>query len=395
MSTDSPAQTPPNNAADDASQLALFDLPPDWTQLWKGMPEFKQDDQTPYQSLTVHFKDHLDRAAFAKLIGQTITDDTRSLWFPKAEIRRYINKRFVTKQRVLPKYPIYVPTKGRHESALTIKALERMGIPYFAVIQPQELELYSPVVRTGKILLLPPGLDGLVPARNWIKDHSVAAGDARHWQIDDNIDGFYRLFDNLKTPVLTGACFRAMEDFSDRYTNVAISGPNYFMFASRKTVMPPYTLNTRIYSCSLVNNSIPHRWRDVYNDDTDICIRALKDGFATVLFNAFLCLKAQTMTIAGGNTPIYQGDGRWKMAESLRLQHPDIVTVTEKWGRYQHHVDYRGFKANALIARPEIQVSDAVNDYGMRLEEISDEERAIEAQKAAAAKPRDDDEDVE
>lgn len=60
-----------------------------------------------------------------------------------------------------------------------------------------------------------------------------------------------------------------------------------------------------------------------------------------------------TMTMSGGNTEdLYRQDdefdGRFEMAESLHQQHPDIVKVTKKWGRYQHHVDYRGFRNNRL-----------------------------------------------
>lgn len=35
------------------------------------------------------------------------------------------------------------------------------------------------------------------------------------------------------------------------------------------------------------------------------------------------------------------------------LQHPDIVSITEKWGRPQHHVDYHIFRRNRLVPKPE------------------------------------------
>lgn len=357
---------------EDDGQGAFFESEPTWKQHWKGMPEFFQRDLSPSQTVFVHFRTAADREIFARLIGQPISESTRSIWYPEAIISKMTDKRFVSREPVNPRYPVYVPTKGRWDSALTIKALERIGVPYYAVVQPQEAEAYRSVVKTGEILLLPQGLDGLVPARNWIRDHSInVLGTARHWQIDDNIDGFYRLYQNLKVPVATGAIFRAMEDFSDRYENVAISGPNYFMFASRKTIMPPLTLNTRVYSCSLVNNKLPHRWRGVYNDDTDICIRALKAKHCVVLFNAFLCMKATTMTLGGGNTPIYQGDGRLRMAESLRDQHPDVVTVTTKWGRPQHHVDYRRFRKNELKPVYGLVVGDEIDNYQMVLERVA------------------------
>jgi hypothetical protein len=37
-----------------------------------------------------------------------------------------------------PQYPVYVISKSRWESRLTVKALEKMGVPYHIVIEPQE-----------------------------------------------------------------------------------------------------------------------------------------------------------------------------------------------------------------------------------------------------------------
>jgi hypothetical protein len=254
-----------------------------------------------------------------------------------------------------------------------------MGVPYSIVVEPQERDLYASVIDSAKILTLPFSNlgQGSIPARNWVWEHALAAGANRHWIIDDNIDGFYRLNRNLKVPVKTGSTFRAAEDFVDRYENVAIAGFHYFMFASRKCKMPPFTLNSRVYSCILIKNDIPYRWRGRYNEDTDLSIRVLKDGWCTVLFLAFLAFKATTMSMKGGNTDeLYAGtnegskeeDGRWKMAKSLQEQHPDIVKITRKWGRWQHHVDYSGFRGNVLIRKPGISISPDIDNYGMILD---------------------------
>jgi len=245
------------------TQEALFDIDPKWKEHWAGMPECDQKDQAPWASIKVHFAKPEDRRAFAKLTGQPITDLTRSIWYPKAEIRRMMDKRYATAERVDPKYPLYVISKGRWEKRLTTNSLEKMGIPFRVVVEPTEYDKYAAVIDPAKILTLPfhDLGQGSIPARNWVWDHAVSEGHLRHWIIDDNIDGFYRLNDNLKVPVSTGATFRAAEDFSDRYTNVGISGFNYFMFASRKTVIAPFTLNTRIYSCILIKNDLPYRWR--------------------------------------------------------------------------------------------------------------------------------------
>jgi hypothetical protein len=163
--------------------------------------------------------------------------------------------------------------------------------------------------------------------------------------------------------------FRAAEDFVDRYENVAIAGFEYTMFAqTAECSWPPMRFNTRIYSCILLKNDLPYRWRGRYNEDTDLSLRALKDGWCTVLFIAFLATKVATMKMTGGNTEeLYQGDGRLEMARSLQRQHPDVTKVTRLWDRWQHKVDYRPFKTNKLKRKPGLVLPDGPDNYGMRL----------------------------
>lgn len=209
---------------------------------------------------------------------------------------------------------------------------------------------------------------GSIPARNWIWEHSLRQGDARHWIIDDNIYEFYRLHQNIKYRTASGTTFKAIEDFVDRYENMAIAGMQYEMFAPRIARHNPFILNTRIYSCILMLNEIPYRWRGRYNEDTDLSLQVLKDGWCTILFIAFLADKRPTMSMKGGNTDeLYQGDGRLRMAQSLQKQHPDVVKVAWKWGRWQHQVDYRPFKANHLIKKADAVIPEGIDNYGMVL----------------------------
>ena len=269
-----------------------------------------------------------------------------------------------------PKYPVYIISKGRWKSRLTSKALEAINVPYKIVVEPQELKKYSAVIDPDKILTLPFSNlgEGSIPARNWVWEHSLSLGAKRHWILDDNMSPFYRLNYNSKIPVASGTIFRVAEIFVDRYKNIALSGFNYELLVPRKKKVAPYYLNTRIYSCILIKNDIPYRWRGRYNEDTDLSLRALKDGWCTVLFNAFLTNKVATMRMKGGNLDeLYQGDGRLKMAESLRDQHPDVTKVVRKWGRWQHHVDYRGFRKNKLKRKTGNTSPSVVNNFGMYL----------------------------
>lgn len=257
---------------------------------------------------------------------------------------------------------------------MTVQALTARAIPHRVVIEPQEYEQYAAVIDPATLLVLPfsnLGLGG-IPARNWVWEHSISEGHERHWILDDNIRDFYRLQNNIKWRTTSGASFAACEDFVDRYTNVALAGMQYELFTPRKRSRPPFIANTRIYSCILIKNSLSYRWRGRYNEDTDLSLRALKDGWCTVLFVAFLADKVATMTMKGGNTEsLYKlgdkVDGRLLMAQSLQQQHPDVTKIVWKWNRWQHHVDYRPFKGNRLVRKPGLVIPEGVNNYGMVL----------------------------
>lgn len=370
-------------AQEDAIQLSFLDEW--WKEHWQGMPEFVQEDLEPFKTIYVHVETLEDLRAFADLVKQPITMKTKSVWYPESTVvrsrldKRYVQASSTPDEKKKTRYPVYVISKGRWESRMTVKALDRMAMDYKVVVEPQEFDKYASVIDASKILVLPFSNlgQGSIPARNWVWEHALSLGAKRHWILDDNISGFYRLHRNLKLPVTSGVLFRCAEDFVDRYENVAISGFQYWMFAPHRTKKPPFVINTRIYSCILIQNDIPYRWRGRYNEDTDLSLRALKDGWCTMLFYAFIADKMTTMLMKGGNTDeLYAGtnqgpkeqDGRWKMAESLRQQHPDVVRITWKWGRWQHHVDYSAFARNKLRRRDDVVIPEGVDNYGMELQ---------------------------
>ena len=285
-----------------------------------------------------------------------------------------------------PKHPVYIVSKGRWESRLTAKALDAMGVPFIIVVERHELEQYASVIRRNQIMVLPEEyLDkydtcddlgrtksvGPGAARNFCWDHAVASGAKWHWVMDDNLDAFHRLYKNTKDEVRTGATLRAMEDFVDRYENVAIAGPNYYSFAKSTDALPAFILNTRIYSCLLIRNDIPYRWRGRYNEDTDLSLRVLKEGWVTVQFNAFLCGKVTTQRMAGGNTKdFYSEEGTMPKSKMLADLHPDVARVVWRFNRWHHHVNYKVFK-NELRKKHNLCISSEINNYGMSYELVT------------------------
>tara|TARA_R100000734_G_C3316194_1_gene108592 strand:- start:929 stop:1783 length:855 start_codon:yes stop_codon:yes gene_type:complete len=270
------------------------------------------------------------------------------------------------------RYPVYVISKGRPNSCITARSLRRCSVPFKVVVEPSEAEAYQRNQWVNSdVLVLPSDFSqkgfGSIPVRNWVWDHSVTGGHKRHWILDDNIEAFNRLHMNDKLEVRCNATFRASEDFTDRFDNVGLSGMNYYSFCKATQPIPPYYINTRIYSCILVRNNLPFRWRGKYNEDTDLSLRVLKSGECTVLFNAFLCGKVASMRMGGGNTDtVYaETDNRLEFAQSLVDQHPDIARVTKKFGRWHHHVDYKPFKKNLLKLVEGVDIPKGRDDYGM------------------------------
>jgi hypothetical protein len=55
---------------------------------WRGMPEFNQPDNGAFRQIIISFDDQAGVDAFAKLIGQSLTDKTKSIWFPPRPMNR-------------------------------------------------------------------------------------------------------------------------------------------------------------------------------------------------------------------------------------------------------------------------------------------------------------------
>jgi hypothetical protein len=56
---------------------------PNPDEMWKGMPEFEQDNLLPKYSIKVNFASWEDAEDFARLINQKFTEKTKSLWHPE------------------------------------------------------------------------------------------------------------------------------------------------------------------------------------------------------------------------------------------------------------------------------------------------------------------------
>ena len=341
-------------------QITVKPLRQKKTDLMKGietrnMPEYN-NEENPIEcnpSFKLIFITDEDRIYFNELLNVRVLPTSRSIWYPERPKHVLEGMMYTTDEPVQSKYPIYILSKGRYETRHTSKTLEEMKVNYKIVVEPQEYELYNQYISKDKILILPDEYlnkdQGGIPARNFIWQHSIDSGFKAHWVIDDNIEGFFRWNKNKKLPLKSGICFKLIEDYFDSCTNVAQCGIQYSSFYPEISLRRPMFIpNTRIYSCILQKNDVEERWRGKYNEDTDLSLRLLKKGYSTLLFQNFLCGKKTTLSVKGGNSQIYSGDGLQKKLDSLIEQHPDVVKGTIKFKKVHHQVNYKPFKDNLI-----------------------------------------------
>lgn len=366
-----------NRPTREDEELLLFDMPPDWRKDWWGMPEFSMKDASPAYRVVVNFLTEKDLNDFVECTKLPLTVRSDSVWYPA---QKPLSGEYEWRgPKTDSKYPICIPSKGRADCQKTGKALKTLGVNYRFFVEQTEYEDYCFHVGKEHVVKMP--FDNLgkgsVPARNFIWDWAKENGYSRHWTVDDNITSFARMTNNRRLCVRGGGFFRAMEDFVDRYENVAMAGPHHKGFVpDRDKNATPLLFNSRVYSCILLDTNLEHRWRGRYNEDTDLSLRLLKDGFCTLLFRALLMDKGTTVGVRnatpmkGGNTDnVYNsGDSRRAFAESLQKQHPDVVEVVWKFNRWHHKVDYAPFKNNRPVYAKAIVPTEAINEYEMRLE---------------------------
>ena len=374
---------------------------------WVEMPPFSNEEVAPLVEFQVSFKSARSHKAWLKLTGET----GKSFWFNKSTSDATSSEKLMwlgKKGTSAPRYPVYIISKGRAQyGPLTAKVFQRLGIPFYLMVEPHEYNKYRTLCDWAtEVLVIGESNHGMGPgrARNACWDHAKnVLKSKRHWVLDDNIADFYRLHDNTRIRVGDGTVFRAAEDFVDRYKNVAVAGFAYNFFHVATSKQYPFKLNTRIYSCLLIDNECPYRWRGRYNEDTILSLDVLKDfkkhkshdqlnkkisngkfkthqldRYATVEFVSFLQGKLNTQVQKGGNTAeFYSKEKTGPKSTMLAEVHPDVAHVKDMFNRTHHKVDYTVFRNNWLKKTDEwvsrLKIIDSKksksikNHYGMKL----------------------------
>jgi hypothetical protein len=82
-------------AKPNTDQSNLFGENESWKDEWQGMPEYNQKNLLPEFSIKINFLNADDLRKFAELIGQSITTQTPSVWYPAQAKESLSDKRYV------------------------------------------------------------------------------------------------------------------------------------------------------------------------------------------------------------------------------------------------------------------------------------------------------------
>jgi len=200
----------------------------------------------------------------------------------------------------LPKYPIYIPSKGRAETKATAANFEENNIPYTFSIEKEDEEKYRKAFPNAEFIILEKSNQGNPYSRNTIKEHALKNGHKYHWHIDDDIkkmayylDGKNNYFDNF------AQCLSIIEAVCDKYENIGAASPRSSAFS--RTEKSIIGFNKNIYCVMLLKNDNDIWFRPDVLEDKDMSMQILANGECTVLFNRLLMFNPSTGTNSGGH----------------------------------------------------------------------------------------------
>ena len=165
--------------------------------LWGKTTDYENEEIAPFVSFTFTLNNVKDHGEFLKRIKQQLSFETKSTYFPAIEKQVRKGKAWVSKfDDHQPRYPVFIVSKGRAYSRVTAATLERLGVPFRIIIEPQDWDDYRAFFTSDQLIVAPFSNHGDGPgrARNYAWDIAIAEGHAAHWVMDADSDDRAHVF---------------------------------------------------------------------------------------------------------------------------------------------------------------------------------------------------------
>jgi hypothetical protein len=236
----------------------------------------------------------------------------------------------------LPRFPVYVVSKGRAGKSRTVRHL--FGIPFMLVVEPQDEIQYRLAYPFALIYVLPENDLGVAYARQCMLEHVRSLGVEKFWQIDDNIGSFSVCVNGVWRRSTAVEVLTEVEDKAD-LLGIEMAAPDFRAWKHEHE----WTKNSHTVCCVLTPTvSVDYDVSIVCHEDIDFCVRHLLAGGSTIRFHRLAIKKAHKMgTMIGGCqgkalTPrvLAERQGEYQM----RMKYPHLLQASKG---YRGHVKWR------------------------------------------------------
>lgn len=241
-------------------------------------------------------------------------------------------------------YPIYIPSKGRAQTATTPALLDNADVPYTLVVEPQEYDSYTQQYPHANYHVLERNNAGIAYVRNAI----LALNKGRYWMMDDDLKGLYRVVRKRCNRENAAAILMEAQAYFERASLIAQLGLEYQQIAW--SASKPFALNSYCDVCVCIDAAlagVQYRKEVELKEDRDFTLQLLASGLSTLRVLHLAFAAPENGTNSGGLKPVYmQTDREINAVNRLcELWGREIVTpVTKKNGRYDAKINWRYFQ---------------------------------------------------
>lgn len=259
---------------------------------------------------------------------------------------------------------VYIISKGR-PSCTTAQTLTKMGYPgeWYIVCGNNdetigeykdnwgdhviEFDWYDEITRTDTLdnFGFEKMASGAVPVRNATCDIARARGEKRHWQLDDDYSGFYRVVKGtMKKERMDGeALYEVFTEISEFAHRCGLSNAGIALGTIESHPAQAQKFGKRVFNAHNLptDTKLLTRWRGRMNDDLINAIETYRNGGFEMLFKYANLTMEQSQAEQGGLTDLYQAEGTVRKSAYPVLLAPNAAKLTIKFGRYHHTVDWK------------------------------------------------------
>lgn len=287
---------------------------------------------------------------------------------------------------MINEYPIFVISYNRQKNHTTAKWLAKYGVKHYMVVHKEQLEEYKKYM-TEEMKEYTTFIEfddsyklkyetcdniphrvknaGSGAERNFAWDYSIKLGYKAHWLLDDNMSFCHIIGKNAKGSYMRKKCskedfcskWHMAEHFFNKYENLLMIelAQNDFFFQLHNLT---YALNTRCFSCNLIWNGMPIRWRGRYNEDVILSTDIMVAGYCIASYiTGVRKSKQSTREAVGGNhsTKLCDNDSLYSDGYSYKYScvdktnlllkvYPKYYRKVIKYGRVHHEYNRKALK---------------------------------------------------